>query len=72
MAQTALEWFINGLLEANYITNDSIVINEFIEEAKAIEKRQIIKSHKDGFDHIVVDFKKDEFAEQYYNETYKK
>ena len=34
------------------------------------EKEQIIKSHIDGFDHIVVDFKKQEFAEQYYNETY--
>ena len=35
------------------------------------EKEQIIKSHIDAFDNIVVDFKKQEFAEQYYNETYK-
>ena len=34
------------------------------------EKQQIIKAHKEGFDHIVVDFKKQEFAEQYYNQTY--
>jgi hypothetical protein len=34
------------------------------------EKDQIIKAHIDGFDHIVVDFKKQEYAEQYYNQTY--
>jgi hypothetical protein len=34
------------------------------------EKEQMIKAHIDGFDHIVVDFKKQEYAEQYYNETY--
>ena len=36
------------------------------------EKEQIIKAHIDGFDHIVVDFKKQEYAEQYYNQTYEK
>jgi hypothetical protein len=35
-----------------------------------LEKEQIIKAHIDGFDHIVVDFKKQEYAEQYYNQTY--
>ena len=34
------------------------------------EKEQLIKAHIDGFDHIVVDFKKQEYAEQYYNETF--
>ena len=34
------------------------------------EKEQIIEAHIDGFDHIVVDFKKQEYAEQYYNQTY--
>jgi hypothetical protein len=34
------------------------------------EKEQIINAHIDGFDHIVVDFKKQEYAEQYYNQTY--
>ena len=34
------------------------------------EKEQMIKAHIDGFDHIVVDFKKQEYAEQYYNQTY--
>lgn len=48
---------------------------DLIENHKQIwlekEKEQIIKAHIDGFDHIVVDFKKQEYAEQYYNETYK-
>jgi ribosomal protein L25 (general stress protein Ctc) len=34
------------------------------------EKEQIIQAHIDGFDHIVVDFKKQEYAEQYYNQTF--
>jgi hypothetical protein len=34
------------------------------------EKEQLIKAHIDGFDNIVVDFKKQEFAEEYYNRTY--
>ena len=41
-----------------------------IEEAKAMEKEQIIEAHIEGFDYIVVDFKKKEYAEQYYNQTY--
>jgi hypothetical protein len=35
------------------------------------EKEQIIKSHIDGFDHIVAEFKKQEYAEEYFNKTYK-
>jgi hypothetical protein len=42
-------------------------INPYLEK----EKEQIIQAHIDGFDHIVVDFKKQEYAEQYYNQTYK-
>jgi len=34
------------------------------------EKGQIIKAHIDGFDYIVAEFKKQEFAEQYFNNTY--
>jgi hypothetical protein len=36
------------------------------------EKEQIIKAHIDGFDYIVAEFKKQEFAEQYFNYTYNK
>ena len=44
-----------------------VTLNEYLEK----EKEQIIQAHIDGFDHIVVDFKKQEYAEQYYNQTYK-
>ena len=45
MEQTALEWFINGLLVSNYITKDSKIMNQFIKKAKKMEKEQI----KDAF-----------------------
>jgi short-subunit dehydrogenase len=35
------------------------------------EKEQIIKAHIDGFDYIVAEFKKQEYAEEYFNKTYK-
>jgi hypothetical protein len=62
---TAVEWLAEQLTIR--------IVNSFQEEiakAKQMEKEQIMKAHSDGFDHIVVDFKKQEFAEQYYNETY--
>ena len=48
----------------------SDTFNETFKSALEKEKEQLIKAHIDGFDHIVVDFKKQEYAEQYYNETY--
>jgi len=68
MAQTALQWFINGLIESNYITKDSVIMNEFIEEAKAMEKEQIMKAVYDG---MSTNFDPNMGrAEQYYNENY--
>jgi hypothetical protein len=46
----------------------SIELAEYLLEK---EKEQIIKSHIDGFDHIVAEFKKQEYAEEYFNKTYK-
>lgn len=71
--QTAVEWLVNELKP--HIKSDWPLfrsIRNKIEQAKHMEKEQILKSHIDGFDHIVVDFKKQEFAEQYYNEIFKK
>jgi len=53
----------------NIAYNTVLTIIDFLLEK---EKEQIIKAHIDGFDHIVVDFKKQEYAEQYYNQTYEK
>ena len=41
-----------------------------IEQAKAMEKEQIIKANRDGVD-MVVDKKDFILGEQYYNETFK-
>ena len=65
--QTAVEWLFVQLTSTWYDTNSS---QDIFKQAKAMEKEQLIKSHIDGFDHIVVDFKKQEYAEQYYNEIY--
>ena len=68
--KTAVDWLVDHLYlvipyeERNFLEG-------LRKEALEKEKEQIIKAHIDGFDHIVVDFKKQEYAEQYYNQTYK-
>jgi len=62
--KTAVEWLADQLKKQGFLYDLDI------EAAKEKEKEQIIKAHIDGFDHIVAGFKKQEFAEQYYNETY--
>ena len=66
--QELIEYIQNNATKFSSMNTYNIlqVIEPYLEK----EKEQIIKSHIDGFDHIVVDFKKQEFAEQYYNETY--
>jgi len=63
MEQTAVEWLVNKLPQRmlNYL-------KEEIEQAKEMEKQQIIKAWKagDGQHDKVADKK----AEQYYNETF--
>lgn len=58
----------------DYLNEDEFTgicdIRDRVEELLEKEKEQIIQAHIDGFDHIVVDFKKQEYAEQYYNQTY--
>lgn len=72
MKQTAVDWLIEKLhSHSGHIDIlDVASLNKYWEQAKEMEKNQIIKSHIDAFDNIVVDFKKQEFAEQYYQETY--
>ena len=63
--QTAVEWLIEMI--SPYITDEKA--NPFIEQAKEMEKEQIMKAAK------VILFAStgpgDTAAEQYYNETYK-
>jgi hypothetical protein len=66
--KTAIQEMIERLEKSGFflISYDYDIFNEALEK----EKEQIIQAHIDGFDHIVVDFKKQEYAEQYYNQTY--
>ena len=62
--QTAVEWFIEQLYPA--IALNSNIIDEFVEQAKQMEKQQIIDAHCDG----QYPFYNAEHSEQYYNQTY--
>jgi hypothetical protein len=68
--KTAVDWLVDHLYlvipyeERNFLEG-------LRKEALEKEKEQIIKSHIDGFDYIVAEFKKQEYAEEYFNKTYK-
>jgi hypothetical protein len=68
MKQTAVEWFAQELYEKFEMKGDGKVFDELLDQAKEMEKEQIITAYDKG-----------EFnqgcngdAEQYYNETFKK
>ena len=64
---SAVEWLIEELKENSLLTFDEW--KELFEQAKEMEKEQIIetynKAHSDGYKDI------DKFGEQYYNKTFK-
>jgi hypothetical protein len=64
--KTAIQW-----LKEQYIERGETLPLGVFEEAKEMEIKQLIKAHIDGFDHIVAEFKKQEYAEQYFNQTFK-
>jgi len=76
MTQTALEWFVNGLQECNYIPKDRIVMNDFIKKAKKIEKEQIKEAFRIGEmnndSHHYTGRKIHKNQTDYFNKTYKK
>jgi hypothetical protein len=66
MKQTAVEWFFNALIENQDKTHKQI---EFIfEQAKAMEKEQIIRAHLMARCYDNPNSHNE--AEQYYKETY--
>lgn len=80
MKQTAVEWLIDesmklvlqymqGTLNENTLDD---VIHEITTKAKEMEKEQIIDAVK-STDYIIgaTDKESEEFAQQYYNETFK-
>jgi hypothetical protein len=76
--QTAVEWFAEQATQLEIKKakgNISVyqMINELsnvLNQAKEMEKEQIIKANRDGID-MVVDKKDFISGEQYYNETFK-
>jgi len=63
MKQTAVEW-----LKQKWYSDENDITDETFEQAKEMEKEQIVNAYKEGHYHL--DF--DSFnPEQYYNGTYK-
>jgi hypothetical protein len=61
--QTAVNWLVSqlkGVYESDYL-------NKLIEQAKEMEKEQIIKSFDDGYAKCGITHN----AQEYYNETFK-
>jgi hypothetical protein len=73
MKQTAVELLIDKLTESQFLwLSDKPEMNELLEiinQAIEMEKEQIVEAHLDGQSLVSC---KDEYAELYYNETYKK
>ena len=59
--QTAVEWFYQRILAKD--------IQGVFEQAKKMEKEQIIKANRDGVDMVIAEVTY-VTGEQYYNETY--
>ena len=74
--QTAVEWLINELLFIQSLNEDeitesnkAILTTSTIEQAKQMEKEQIVDAHYQGYRN---DISTTDISEQYYNETYNK
>ena len=65
--KTALEWLVKELTNGYYL--DEQMKQKIIEQAKEMEKEQIMKAYYTGNDDVKD--KPDREAEQYYNETFK-
>ena len=63
--QTAVEWLVEQLKGKS----QSITWNEIFEQAKEMEKQQIIDAYQQGFNNAY--FSNPLNSEQYYNETFK-
>ena len=72
MKQTAIEWLYNNLKSHFEHDGDLLeVVNFSFEQAKEMEKQQIIDAHIKGHNAPSSTIKNYD-AEQYYNETFKK
>jgi len=63
---TAVEWIENNFM---YVIRGNMTMRHLIEQAKEMEKQQIIDAYSEGDINGIMDNRK--MAEQYYNETFK-
>jgi hypothetical protein len=74
MKQTAVEWLLKDLIERDLIKKDDYIksfVNSSFEQAKEMEKQQIIDAHIKGHNAPSSTIKNYD-AEQYYNEQFNK
>ena len=69
--QTAIEWLENILHDFIHPEHGAEFAS-YIEQAKAMEKEQIIEAHEQAYIKMNLAFRSADRAEDYYNETYKK
>lgn len=67
--QTAVEWLINKT-ESLISIETFQEWQELKEQAKAMEKKQIVESHEQAYIDLNMAFRGADRAEQYYNKTY--
>ena len=65
MKQTAVEWFAEQMITKRRLTP------ELFEQAKQMEKDQIIAAHKTATLEAGFEYSADDWANQYYNQTFK-
>jgi predicted secreted protein len=68
MKQTAVEWLVQQLSKEWQLEDRDL---HLIQQAKEMEKEQIIDAFNNGFSTTQWDKIKENKAEQYYNETFK-
>jgi hypothetical protein len=69
--ETAVEWFNEEINKLNVGTDARVFIAKLFEQAKEMEKEQIIEAHEEGFYSPPFRMSRRKEAEDYYNKTFK-
>ena len=69
MKQTAVEWLIEQMTQRDFI---AIPKPEWIQQAKQLEKQQIIQAHEDAYMDCGFEYSASDCANNYYKERYDK
>lgn len=68
MKQTAVEWLIEQMTQRDFI---AIPKPEWIQQAKQLEKQQIIQAHEDAYLDCGFEYSASDCANDYYNKKFK-